>query len=869
MRKILLLRGAPGSGKSTLLDQLGLTSWSLSMDVLRQVLAAPTMLPDGRVSISQAHNDQVYRELKIRVHERMERGEFIALDNTMASQADFDEWAQLADQHGYEVMVADFGGVPLEECLARNSRRSLHQRVPQASVERFHAQASRPLDPRGATVIAWDGRRDLAAAVEQWLHVPMVDLSGYKRVVHIGDLQGCLSVLVGPGGPLEHGFEPDTAYIFVGDLVDRGIENGALVRWFHAHAVGRDNVFLLWGNHEDHLDRFARGRAAASAEFREHTLPQLREAGVSRQMAGEICAMARDVLPYTWRGRRVMACHAGLSSVPERMALVSSHQYARGTGYWEDPVDAQFDRHAPPGWFQVHGHRNHGGVDILASERSVNLEDAVEFGGHLRVATLDESGWSGQAYRNDVFLPARERWAREAARGRKPRGADALAPAWMARESETTMGQASLAAMREHPGVRLRTSNAAPHVQALNFTKDVFFQSSWDEVLVKARGLFIQDQTREIVARGYEKFFNVGERPETRLEALRENLAWPVVAFVKENGYLGNLGFDSTTQELFIASKSTPDGEFAGWFKDIFQAQVPASTRERIRRWLRDHEASMVFEVIDPERDPHMIDYDAPHMVLLDVFHRSERPEKLPYEQMKALAEQFGLTPKRRAMVFPNARALEGWHAQAGNNLAWRFKGEDIEGLVLEDQAGFQTKVKLPHYAFWKRMRSAAQRLGKLVQQREALADDGLGARKQALLARMGELKETVAAHRGQGEAAQAAKEQLRTLGRELGEVSAQLAGKDRRERVEEQIRDTLARDPHPLAQAFLGWAAGQDAQTLLSSSILALRARWKEETAPEPALWQVPWVGFAGDDVPAEEPGTREVQAQARKLRR
>lgn len=841
------MRGAPGCGKSSLIQSLGLSAYALSMDMMRQIHAAPTMQPNGLVGLSQEHNAAVYHELKTRVAQRMERGEFIVLDNTMPLQSDFNEWMEMARQHGYEVMVADFSGMPVEQLKAQNLQRSSHKQVSEGVIERIHAATQNPLDPGEASVVAWNGQRDMTQAIEAWMTVPLVDLSHFEEVVHIGDLQGCLTVLIGPGGPLEHGFDPSKAYVFVGDLVDRGIENGELVRWFHANAVGRDNVFLLWGNHEDHLDRWAKGLEPVSPEFRLRTLPQLIEAGATPEMAADICAMARDVLPYQWHGVKVMACHAGLSNVPERFELISSHQWARGTGHWQDPVDHQFQRNAPEDWIQVHGHRNHGAEAIQATPRSFNLEDAVEFGGHLRVATLGKGGWTTAQYRNDVFLPTRQRKLRGPSKKNSvPVPLADLPPEWMNRDSETRMSDETLAAMTQHPGVRLRASKRAPHVNALNFTKQVFFQASWDDVLVKARGLFINSQTQEIVARGYEKFFNVGERPETQLSALRDTLAWPVVAYVKENGYLGNLGYDSETGELFVASKSTPDGDFADWFREILEDTVPAEQRERIRRWLRDNEASMVFEVVDPVRDPHMIDYDRAHLVLLDIFHRSEKPEKLPYEQLKAVGERFGLTVKRQGMRFANAQALEGWYAKACSDLNWRWKGEDIEGLVLEDQKGFQTKVKLPHYAFWKRMRSAKQRLAKGLAQLEEMADDGTQAKKDALLDRMNELKAIVKRKQNQGAEAESARALLKVMGPQLAQLSSKLAGQERRERVVEDIQFTIERDPHPLAQAFLGWAANQPHQELADSSILQLRAKWMTEAKPDPGLWEQRWEAFA-----------------------
>ena len=844
MRKLILTRGAPGSGKSTVLEAAGLAPFALSMDLIRHLHASPIMLRNGDMGVDQARNDRVADIYRERAEERMLRGELLALDATMPTQSDFNEWMGMARRHRYEVLLVDFSGVPIEEAKARNRLRNGHRVVPEGAIDRMYRSMSNPIDTAEATVVAASTPEETAAQINAWLDVPLMDLSGYRSVVHIGDLQGCLSVLINEQGPLADGFKDDTAYIFIGDLVDRGAENGVLVRWVIDHALDRPNVFFLWGNHEDHLDRFARGLEPVSPEFRDRTLPQLIEAGVTPEEVGRLRDRFLEVLPYVWHGQKVMACHAGLASVPNRFADVSLHQYARGTGHWEDPVDAQFDRHSPPDWIQVHGHRNHGGVSVQASERSFNLEDAVEFGGHLRTVTLDEQGWTPGEYRNDVFLGLRKR-PKKVAKKNEAIPLAQQAPAWMERASEVRMDDETLQALREHPGVRAGSSKSHPHVEALNFTKQVFFQASWDDLLVRARGLFINRDTQEIVARGYEKFFNVNERPETQLGHLLETMAWPVTGFVKENGYLGNLGYDAQTKQLFIASKSTPDGDFAQWFKEIFEATVTAGNRERIRRWLRDNEASMVFEVIDPIRDPHMIDYDGAHLVLLDVFHRSATPEKLEFEHLKEIAGRFGLVAKQRAIEFKNPKMFEGWYRAASSDLNWRQKGRDIEGLVLEDRNGFQTKVKLPHYAFWKRMRSAKERMAGDMLKLESMADDGMLAEKERILALIEQNKALVKAAREQGLEATEAQASLRELGQELTLVTRKLGQGDRRERVEEALAYTMGRDPHPLAQAFLTWCREQSGTRLKNESILQLRAGFLAEAQPDPALWQVPWEAF------------------------
>jgi hypothetical protein len=485
------------------------------------------------------------------------------------------------------------------------------------------------------------------------------------------------------------------------------------MRWFVDEALPRDNVDLLWGNHEDHLAIWARGEDAVSGEFEHRTLPQLIESGITPDDAEATVSRALEYLRYGYGDERVLVTHAGLSTVPDRIELLATRQVTHGTGHWEDPVDEQFDRNAPAGWTQVHGHRNHGAVSVRATDRSFNLEDSVEHGGNLRVATLGPRGWTTGSYRNPVFRPFRERLALESKITQSRLKQRRSYPEWTLKEKATDMqiDEATLEAMRAHKGVKERTSERYPHVASLNFTRKVFYDRSWDDVVVKARGLFFDTDTRQIVARGYEKFFNIGEREETTLESLKRTMKVPITAYVKENGFLGNTGYDLRTDTLFVASKSTPDGPFADMFREILRDTVSEGALEGMRRHNRDHECSMTFEVIDPIRDPHMIEYDSAKVVLLDVVRRSMDFKRAHYDVVQELGDRFGLETKRRAMQFKTWEAFEGWYRKASTDLGYKIGGQHVEGIVLEDRDGRMEKMKLPYYGFWKQMRGMKDRI--------------------------------------------------------------------------------------------------------------------------------------------------------------
>lgn len=758
------------------------------------------MQSDGTMSITQAHNNRVYEQFLRTAEERMERGETLALESVFADISGIRQFTQIAKKHRYEVALIDFSSVPESRVRDQNARRDPITRLDERAMTRWiSALKNQGPVPEGTVdrLISWAEDGAHLDQANQFLHQPVLDVSSYDNLVFIGDIQGCATPLFGAGGLLEKGFNKDTMYVFVGDFLDRGPQNGQVMRWLMENAVpNHGQVRWLWGNHEDHLHRWARKMPAVSDEFSERTLPQLLDAGLTPKDADILCSKADEILLLEWRGQKIMVTHAGLPTVPTRVEIISSYQLTHGTGSWSDPVDHQFSRQAPHGWVQVHGHRNHGRQDVLATRHSINLEDSVEKGGSLRAAMLNDQGWTAIEIANEDFVPLRKR--------RQKRKPD-WAPEWIEQPANTRMGDDIMKLMREHDGVQESISRSMPEIASLNFTRDVFFKKSWDDVSIKARGLFFHKPTGEIVARGYDKFFNIGERPETHIDALEQTLTFPVSVYVKENGYLGNLGFHPETKQLIYASKSTPDSDFAAWFKEIMEQTTTADQRERLRRFLRDFECSMVFEVIDPVRDPHMVEYDAPQVVLLDVFHRSTSGKKLPYEDLRKVGSQFGLTVKQRAMSFKSYEQMRGFMDSKEGDLTWRFDKRDIEGFVFEDAKGFQTKDKVAHYAFWKEMRGAKDRMVRLrTQKEEALA-------------------------------------RPKRNDQQLADIDKKLASLPNRK-------------PHPLSTDFIQWMAGQEIAHL-STDIITLRNRYLEDRNPGPELWKPKWIPYPENNKPARKP--------------
>lgn len=683
MRHFVILRGAQGAGKSTFIARHGLEPYALSPDALRVQMGGVIMLPDGRVSINPNNDKKVWEEIGRLLEQKMSRGEFILFDATFQSARDFKMPMALAHRHGYRVTCLDFSGVAPEVAKAQNRMRPVWKQVPDEVIDRAYERfASSPL-PKGMRILRPDqiGEGGLIAALSE----PVRDLNAYARVHHIGDVQGCHAPLA---NYLADGFKDDEFYIFVGDLLDRGIENDKVIRFVVDEVLPRDNVALIYGNHEYHIQRFANGEPPVSKEFEHNTLPQLLTANFTIGEAKRLVASLMDAMVYTYGPHRVLVTHAGLSRVPEDLLLIPSLQMWKGTGRYDDPVDATFaETMAGTNWLQVHGHRNSTRLPVQAAVNSFNLESEVEFGGYLSVMVLDRAGVI-----ETVRVPnGVHRKSTLSAFVSDPRG---------------LISEAALAALKAHRHVSEKRFARYPGIASYNFTRGAFEKGAWDATTLSARGLFVADD-RRIVARAYDKFFNLEERVETQMRNLSQTLAFPLRLFVKENGFLGILGYDAGTDDLFFASKSTPESEFAGWFRDILTAQVGEDGLAALKIRLRDDNLSLVFEVNDPVNDPHMIEYADRHVVLLDAISRTERFACLDYADLTELAGSFGLAVKQAGLSFDDFAAFKAWYAEvqaAGRD--YRYEDRHVEGFVIEDANGFMFKIKLPYYSFWKAMRA-------------------------------------------------------------------------------------------------------------------------------------------------------------------
>lgn len=679
MRTLLILRGAPGCGKSTWVEQNGLLPYTLCPDTLRVMCSSRELQADGRFAVARNNNTekQTWKVLFDLLEYRLSRGELTVIDATASKTKDIQQYKDLAEQYRYRTYVVDFTDIPLETCLKQNKQRHPDKWVPEESIRNIYARFANQPVPSRVEVIKPD-------ELNKILEKP-IDLSSYKKVVFIGDIHGCHDTLM-QYPDFKNGLDPEVAYIFTGDYVDRGNQNAETMHFLYS-IMDKPNVCFLEGNHERWIRDYGNSAPAGSKEFEQKTKLQLQAGNFTEKQARMFYRKVRQFSHFTYKGIEVLACHGGIPHMNTNLVYVPTQAFIHGVGQYADYqtiaetwMGETFDTQ-----YLVHGHRNTGKDPVQIADRVFNLEGGVEFGGSLRIAELNaDLNWN--TIELEDCQPITEELNTE----------------------QRTVETVEDAVMYLRNNKFVNEKQLGDNISSFNFSREAFYSANWNRQTVLARGLFIDTKENKIMARSYEKFFRINEVRETELAALKSRLQFPVKAYVKENGFLAIVSYDYKNDDLFIASKSTNKGDYVEYIK----AQLDPY-KENILKHLRyyheiNSDLTLVFECVDIEKDPHIIKYEKSTLVLLDAIYNKLDFKTVPYDNLVDFAKtKIGCPVKELAYEIKSWEEFRDLYMEAQDE-EYQYNGNYIEGFVFEDANGFMTKCKTGYYNFWKFMRSVA-----------------------------------------------------------------------------------------------------------------------------------------------------------------
>ncbi|EGN65363.1 2,3-cyclic nucleotide 3-phosphodiesterase [Fusobacterium animalis 11_3_2] len=678
MRTLLLLRGTQASGKSTWVTENNLEPYTLSADKIRLNIANPVLNEDGSIEISQKYNKLTWELLYKYLEMRMENGDFTIIDATHSDIKLMNKYRDLANIYKYTIYYLEFD-TPLEECLKRNRERIGYKYVPEKVIEKtWEAIKNKEKLPNIFKKIN---------SIDEIINFYTADVNEYKKVIIIGDIHSCAE----PLKEVLKDFSEENLYVFVGDYFDRGIQAVETFK-IMLDLLEKPNVVLIEGNHENNsIKKFINDEEKYTKSFEETTLqPLLKEFELDyiKSSLKKIYKRLRQCFAFEFRGKKFLCTHGGLPLVP-KLALISAREMIKGVGRYETEIGEIYSENYKKGlcqdFIQVHGHRG-----INDGEYSYCLEGRVEFGGELKILTIDNDGnIEKYGIKNDVYN----------------RGLKLPMSGVTEKVEKFNTANELINEMIGHKFITVKECDY--NLISLNFNREAFNKKKWNDLTIKARGLFVDRDSGEVKIRSYNKFFNFGER-HVNLGYLHKYATYPIRVFKKYNGFLGLASV--IDGNIVLASKSVTSGKY----KDIFQSiwdKVEESVKELLKQTMIENNCTAVFEVVSPEYDPHIIKYDKEHLYLLDFIENKLDIDThnidLEFSENLMKKVEFSsiiLTKKELITKLENYNELYNFLDEKAKSL------EEFEGYVLCDNSGLMFKFKLPYYMLWKERRTWLER---------------------------------------------------------------------------------------------------------------------------------------------------------------
>ena len=185
------------------------------------------------------------------------------------------------------------------------------------------------------------------------------NLDNYQKVFAFGDVHGCIEPI--KEFEKNNGFNDDELYIFLGDYIDRGIDNVEMFK-FVIDNIDKKNFVFIIGNHEKSIFRHYVG------QLNNNTFTKLRHkeflnSGIDDSLIVDTYNKMEMFFVGRFNGKKYFFNHGGLCNIPERAYTETGYVYTNGNKDFKSEVDERFTanqllRTEEMRWTQFHGHRN-------------------------------------------------------------------------------------------------------------------------------------------------------------------------------------------------------------------------------------------------------------------------------------------------------------------------------------------------------------------------------------------------------------------------------------------------------------------------------------------------------------------------------
>lgn len=700
--KLYILSGISASGKSTLTNNLlrqGLPSDAIiSSDTIRKNILGTNFFTDengiGETLIGwNTSQKEVFEIIDQILHLRLKQKLTTVLDATNLTDKVRSHYVEIAKKHGVESEVIIFD-VSVDILKERLSKR--HERFDSSVIDKqsniFEKTSKFPY-------FIFDNNKKVVL-------IPNL-LSTIKLDV-VGDVHGMFSELESIleknnwffNGKFFENKDTERKILFLGDIIDRGLENIKTLQAVYEGCKAGNTYFLL-GNHEAKLinsyDQYisqsiVRGRSLSNAETFMELLALPEED--QKQL---ISFLRNSPISYCIHVDK----NKEITKNEESIALRFAFNHAD---------NAYYDPYKTPYSYALYGNRNKLSEDKDTDSQYEknylsNLNKYIYFRGHV-VATSEQdhifSLEDNQAFSGNLVMLPFDNYLEKVYNNNMESNYKIFKDTIMKQKTDYNFNDRvkdKISFLKEldklqkeglvHDGWKKdENGDKVPHPDGFKiykYAKKIFYKRLWktNPIFEKARGIVL-DIAGNIVVHPFDKIYNYSEY-DTGLDIEKDR---SVHVVEKLNGFMGCVSKHPFKKELLLSTTGSLTSPFVQYIKDCIDPEL----EKNLLKYFTNNKETLMFEVIHPE-DKHIIEYPEEKNGLWLIGARGLNFEDKPVSEIELdkIADQIGV---KRGF----------WYEAKFGDVLEKLQNSELEGFMIRDAKTDDTlmKVKTNYYLLTK-----------------------------------------------------------------------------------------------------------------------------------------------------------------------
>ncbi|KAL6450380.1 LIG1 tRNA ligase [Candida maltosa Xu316] len=287
------------------------------------------------------------------------------------------------------------------------------------------------------------------------------------------------------------------------------------------------------------------------------------------------------------------------------------------------------------------------------------------------------------------------------------------------REPESAVIQLNEATKLKKNGRSIKFTNNATNT---NIPIDSWKFLEWDygkesiKLPIQARGLFtVNDDT--IAVRGYDKFFNVDEKPFTKEKEIIRSTTGPYDVTLKENGCIIFISGLKSGDIIVCSKHSTGDRDQLGrnhakQGEIQLLEQLGKEKVSQLAKYLYEENLTVVAELCDDEFEEHVLPYpkDKSGLYVHGLNYNTILFNTVPIAQVNEFSEKWGFKSVQ-FLTFDDSRKLFTFLHQCSET--GTYNGREVEGFVIRchrDNQDFFFKYKFEQpYLLYRQFRECTK----------------------------------------------------------------------------------------------------------------------------------------------------------------